>query len=47
MDSLENVYILIGSMIGISVVVLIGLKIYMNRAMRDDEQAKRPPGSAD
>jgi len=47
MDSLENVYILIGSMIGISVVVLIGLKIYMNRAMRDDGQAKRPPGSAD
>jgi len=47
MDSLENVYILIGSMIGISVVVLIGLKIYMNRAMRDDKQAKRPPGSAD
>jgi len=38
LDSLHPVYILIGSMIGIGVVVLIGLKIYMNRAMRDDEQ---------
>jgi len=35
MDSLHPVYILIGGMIGISVLVLIGLKIYMNRAMRD------------
>jgi len=38
MDSLHPVYILIGGMVGISVLVLIGLKIYMNRAMRDDEQ---------
>jgi hypothetical protein len=38
MDSVHPVYILIGSMVGISVLVLIGLKIYMNRAMRDDEQ---------
>jgi hypothetical protein len=38
MDSVHPGYILIGSMVGISVLVLIGLKIYMNRAMRDDEQ---------
>ncbi len=37
MDSLENVYFLIGSMISISVLVLIGLKIYIDRAMRDDD----------
>jgi hypothetical protein len=38
MDSVHPVYILIGSMVGISVLVLIGLKIYMNRAMRNQEQ---------
>jgi len=38
LDSLNPVYILIGSMIGIGVLVLIGLKLYMSRAMRDDEQ---------
>ncbi len=38
MDSLHPVYILIGSMIAIGVLVLIGLKLYMRRAMRDDEQ---------
>ena len=40
MDSLENVYILIGGLIGISVVVLIALKIYIDVATRDDD--KRP-----
>jgi hypothetical protein len=38
MDSLHPVYILIGSMVAISVLVLIGLKIYMHRAMREDPQ---------
>jgi hypothetical protein len=28
-------------MIGISVLVLIGLKIYMNRALREDEQERK------
>lgn len=37
MESLENVYLLIGSIMGISVLVLIGLKIYIDRATKDDE----------
>ncbi len=41
MDSLQPVYLLITSMIGISVLVLIGLKIYMNRALREDEQERK------
>jgi len=41
MDSLHPVYLLIASMIGISVLVLIGLKIYMNRALREDEQERK------
>jgi hypothetical protein len=40
MDSLHPVYLLIASMVGVSVLVLIGLKIYMNRALRKDEQQK-------
>jgi hypothetical protein len=41
MDSLHPVYILIGSMIAISVLVLIGLKIYMHRAMREDARKRQ------
>jgi hypothetical protein len=41
MDSLHPVYLLIASMVGISVLVLIGLKIYMNRALREDEQERK------
>ena len=41
MDSLHPVYLLIASMIGISVLVLIGLKIYMNRALREEEQERK------
>ena len=41
MDSLHPVYLLIASMVGVSVLVLIGLKIYMNRALRKDEQERK------
>lgn len=36
MDSLENVYLLIGGIIGISVLVLIALKLYIDRATKDE-----------